>query len=130
MKKIIILLSIACLSFTSEKSQAVHIFMIRDSTMRNKPDEDIPWYDWGRVLQYLFTDLVVVDNHARKGSSSENFITEGRQESVVSRVEKGDYVIIQFRPNDEKPNSTRHPDPFTTNKQNLRNVVDETQEKK
>lgn len=38
----------------------VHIFMIGDSTMANKPEEVIPETGWGQVLHYFFTDSIVV----------------------------------------------------------------------
>lgn len=130
MNKILIILSIICFSMIADDSRPVYIFMIGDSTMANKPEKAIPENGWGQVLQYFFNDSVVVDNHARNGRSSKSFINEGRWEAVISKVQKGDYVIIQFGHNDSKTDTTRRTEPFTTYKNNLKKFIDETREKK
>ena len=95
---------IFCLSFTKEL-RPVHIFMIGDSTMANKREKDIPEYGWGQVLHYFFNDSIVVDNHARNGRSSKSFIDEGLWTEVVSKIQPGDYLIIQFGHNESKPDT-------------------------
>lgn len=129
MKKLTIILSLICLAFTTNNFRPVHIFMIGDSTMANKPDKAIPEHGWGQVLQYFFNDSVSVNNHAQNGRSSKSFIDEGRWAKVISEVQKGDYVIIQFGHNDSKPDTERHTSPFTTYKKNLEKFINETREK-
>ena len=58
---------------------------------------------WGMALQCYFDDNIVVDNHAVNGRSSLSFINEGRWDKVLEKMKPGDYVIIQFGHNDEKP---------------------------
>ncbi len=128
MKYLFLLLSIICLSITNV-FRPVHVFMIGDSTMADKPEKAIPEYGWGQVLHYFFNDSVIVDNHARNGRSSKSFINEGRWTEVMSRIQKGDYVIIQFGHNDSKPDTARYTNPFTTYKENLEKYVLETREK-
>jgi lysophospholipase L1-like esterase len=129
MKKLILILSVICLAFAADDFRPVHIFMIGDSTMANKPEKAIPEYGWGQVLQHFFNDSVIVENHARNGRSSKSFIDEGRWEKVISNVQKGDYVIIQFGHNDKKKDTARHTSPFNTYKRNLEKYIDETKEK-
>tara|TARA_B110000091_G_scaffold213698_1_gene263938 strand:+ start:709 stop:1449 length:741 start_codon:yes stop_codon:yes gene_type:complete len=129
MKKYILILSVLCFSFTPDDFRPVHVFMIGDSTMANKPAEAIPEHGWGQVLQYFFKDSVVFDNHAVNGYSSKSFIDENKWENVIFKVQKGDYVVIQFGHNDKKKDSARHTDPFTTYKKNLEKFIDETKEK-
>ena len=129
MKKLILILSVLCLAFAADDFRPVHIFMIGDSTMANKPEKAIPEYGWGQVLQHFFNDSVLVDNHARNGRSSKSFINEGKWKKVIAKVQKGDYVIIQFGHNDSKPDTGRHTSPFTTYKKNLEKFVNEIQEK-
>jgi pectinesterase len=129
MKKIIVILSVICFAFASDDFRPIHIFMVGDSTMANKPEKDIPEYGWGQVLQHFFNDSVLVDNHAKNGRSSKSFIDEGKWETVITQVQKGDYVIIQFGHNDSKNTSERFTNPFTTYKYNLEKFVNETRVK-
>ena len=113
-------------SLTSGRKQ-VTVFMIGDSTMANKSyDNSKPERGWGMALQGFFTDNVVVDNHAVNGRSSKTFIDEGRWQVVLDKIKPGDYVIIQFGHNDEKPQADRHTDPGSTFDANLRRFVEET----
>lgn len=129
MKKYILILSILCYAFTIDNFRPVHVFMIGDSTMANKPAKAIPEHGWGQVLQYFFNEKVVIDNHAINGYSSKSFIDEGKWEKVISKVKKGDYVFVQFGHNDQKPDVERHTSPFNTYKRNLEKFINETREK-
>jgi pectinesterase len=112
---------------TNEKKTT--IFMIGDSTMANK---DISGgkqeRGWGMALQCYFDDNILIDNHAVNGRSSLSFINEGRWDTVINRMKPGDYVIIQFGHNDEKPKADRHTDPGSTFDYNLAKFVRETRE--
>ena len=105
------------------------IFIIGDSTAANK---DISGgkqeRGWGMVLQSYFDDNIVVNNHAVNGRSSKSFIDEGRWDKVLELMKPGDYVIIQFGHNDEKPQAQRHTDPGSTFDYNLAKFVRETRE--
>ena len=106
------------------------IFMIGDSTMANKNiTGGNPERGWGMMLPGFFSEEVRIDNHAMNGRSSKSFIDEGRWDKVISQVKKGDYVIIQFGHNDEKPKADRHTDPGTTFDANLSRFVNETRAK-
>ena len=83
---------------------------------------------WGMALQCYFDDNIVVDNHAVNGRSSLSFINEGRWDKVLEKMKPGDYVIIQFGHNDEKPKADRHTDPGSTFDYNLAKFVRETRE--
>ena len=80
------------------------------------------------ALQCYFDDNIVVDNHAVNGRSSLSFINEGRWDKVLEKMKPGDYVIIQFGHNDEKPKADRHTDPGSTFDYNLAKYVRETRE--
>ena len=131
MKRIaIVFFSLLSLVLLTSGRKHVTVFMIGDSTMANKPYENSsPERGWGMVLQGFFTDDVVVDNHAVNGRSSKSFIDEGRWQVVLHRIKPGDYVIIQFGHNDEKPQPDRHTDPGSTFDANLRCFVEETRSK-
>lgn len=109
-------------AFTMRKT--VTVFMIGDSTMANKDTTGGKQErGWGMMLQQYFKSGVVVDNHAVNGRSSKSFIDEGRWDVVLSKMKPGDYVIIQFGHNDEKPAADRHTDPGSTFDANLRRFV-------
>ena len=105
------------------------IFVIGDSTAANK---DISGgkqeRGWAMALQAYFDDNILVDNHAVNGRSSKSFIDEGRWNKVLQKMKPGDYVIIQFGHNDEKPKADRHTDPGSTFDYNLAKFVRETRE--
>ena len=106
------------------------IFIIGDSTAANKDiSGDKKERGWGMALQCYFDDNILVDNHAVNGRSSLSFINEGRWEKVLEKLKPGDYVVIQFGHNDEKPKADRHTDPGSTFDYNLAKYVRETREK-
>lgn len=115
-------------SATTEKTTT--IFIVGDSTAANK---DISGgkkeRGWGMALQCYFDDNIRVDNHAVNGRSSLTFMNEGRWQKVLDLIKPGDYVIIQFGHNDEKPRADRHTDPGSTFDYLLARYVRETRER-
>lgn len=123
----LMMLALICLSSTTRKPTT--IFIIGDSTAANKDTLDgKKERGWGMMLQSCFDDNIRVDNHAVNGRSSLSFINEGRWQRVLDLIEPGDYVIIQFGHNDEKPKADRHTDPGSTFDYNLARFVSETRE--
>ena len=107
------------------------IFIIGDSTAANKGGiaEGKQERGWGMALQcYFDPDFLKVDNHAVNGRSSKSFIDEGRWDKVLQKMKPGDYVIIQFGHNDEKPKEDRHTDPGSTFDYNIAKFIRETRE--
>lgn len=109
----------------------ITIYTIGDSTMADKKNpEENPERGWGQMLPQFFNDSVVIENHAVNGRSTRNFINEGRWDSVVKKLNKGDYVFIQFGHNDQKENDPkRYTNPHTTYRHNLMRFVTETRKK-
>ena len=109
---------------------APRLFLIGDSTMADKPLVDNPERGWGQVFPMFFDRSVTIENHAKNGRSTKSFIKEGRWQIVLDRLQKGDYVFIQFGHNDEKKeDSTRFADPQTDYRKNLLKFVHETRSK-
>lgn len=120
---------IVCLS-AFKRDKVITIFAVGDSTMADKDIKNgNTERGWGMMLANCFSEDVRVDNHAVNGRSSKSFIDEGRWQTVVDKIKPGDYVLIQFGHNDEKPAANRHTDPGTTFDANLRRMVTETREK-
>ncbi len=130
-KRIPLICLLASLLFLAAKPEkTTTIFIIGDSTAANKDTTNgKKERGWGMALQACFdADYIRVDNHAVNGRSSKSFIDEGRWDKVLERMKPGDYVIIQFGHNDEKPKADRHTDPGSTFDYNLARFVRETRE--
>lgn len=121
------LFAVAFLSFKS--TTKVNIWMIGDSTMANKKPEAAPETGWGMVMHEFVKNDAVVHNHALNGRSSKSFLDEGYWKEILDSIQPGDFVIIQFGHNDEKTDSARHTDPFTTYKLLIKKYIDETRAK-
>ena len=130
MKKILTSLLILY-SLTVSAQQKPTLYLIGDSTMADKKDPDVnPEHGWGQMLPELTTSEIKIENHAVNGRSSRSFIDEGRWQAVKDKLQKGDYVFIQFGHNDEKiKDSTRFTNPYTQYWHNLEKFVRETREK-
>lgn len=126
------ILMVFALVFTAAtKDKSTTIFVIGDSTAANKDTTGGKVErGWAMMLQDCFDpDFIVVDNHAVNGRSSKSFIDEGRWGKVLEKIKPGDYVIIQFGHNDEKPQADRHTEPGSTFDNNLARFVLDTREK-
>lgn len=81
----------------------ITVFMIGNSTMADKPLKDgNPEKGWGQILPLYFKEGIKIENHAVNGRSTKSFIDEGRWDSVLNKIEPGDFVIIEFGHNDAK----------------------------
>lgn len=105
------------------------LFLAGDSTVTDQPEDGYPYAGWGQLLPALFKHDVCVDNHAQSGCSSRSFIEEGRLEAILQLAKPGDFLMIQFGHNDEKPDP-RGTDAFTTYKQHLLHYIEAAREKR
>ncbi len=132
MKQIRMLTFVAALLFVltaATDRKTTTIFIIGDSTAAQKDlSKGKLERGWGMALQCYFDDNIHVDNHAVNGRSSLSFFNEGRWAKVLEKMKPGDYVVIQFGHNDEKPKADRHTDPGSTFDYMLARYVRETRE--
>ena len=121
----IILLSIFAVTASAQKTP-VTIFMAGDSTMAIKQPDKRPETGWGEMLGQYFKDgTVKIDNRAMNGRSTKTFISEGRWQSIVDALQKGDYVLIQFGHNDEsKEKGERYTPPADYRNNLIRFITD------
>ena len=121
----IILLSIFAVTASAQKTP-VTIFMAGDSTMAIKQPDKRPETGWGEMLGKYFKDgTVKIDNRAMNGRSTKTFISEGRWQSIVDALQKGDYVLIQFGHNDEsKEKGERYTPPADYRNNLIRFITD------
>ena len=78
-------------------------YLTGDSTV---VDQDVePWAAWGQMLPRFFRPGVVIANHAESGETIKSFEGERRFAKVMSLIQPGDYLFVQFGHNDQKPNA-------------------------
>jgi lysophospholipase L1-like esterase len=106
----------------------VTIWMIGDSTMSIKDKRAFPETGWGMPFVYFFDSTVQIDNRAKNGRSTKTFQTENLWQPVLDNLQAGDYVIIEFGHNDEKPESKSYAPPEDF-KKNLHKFINETKAK-
>ncbi len=124
---VLVALTILCVS---ANKRPVTLFMVGDSTMADKTDLDAsPERGWGQLFPTYLTGNIVVENHAKNGRSTKSFIDEGRWDEVVSRIKRGDIVIIQFGHNDEKLEDAKRYTTIELYEANLMKMVQEAQKK-
>lgn len=76
------------------------IYIAGDSTVQSYRASYAPQQGWGYYLGDYFTDNVTVANHSIAGRSSKSFYDQGRFQTIVDNLKKGDFVMIQFAIND------------------------------
>jgi len=79
------------------------IYLAGDSTVVDQDDE--PWAAWGQMLPRFLRPGVVVANYAESGETTRSFVGEQRMAKILSVIQPGDYLFIQFGHNDQKPNA-------------------------
>lgn len=127
---LMLLVMLPVLIMAQEPTDSITVFMIGDSTMANKPLKDENQErGWGQMLPMMLQGKIRVDNHAVNGRSSRSFINEGRWDKVIELIRPGDYLVIEFGHNDEKPGEKRHTDPGSTFDDNLRMFAQKALEK-
>lgn len=84
----------------TDNGNAITIYIAGDSTVQTYKSNYAPQQGWGAMLGNYFTDNVTVSNHAIAGRSSKSFYDNGRLDSILSNIKKGDYLLIQFGIND------------------------------
>jgi lysophospholipase L1-like esterase len=92
----------------------VTIVLVGDSTVA-------PQGGWGPGFCADLTANVTCIDDALNGRSTKSFIDEGAWKKALDR--HGDYYLIQFGHNDEKPDPARHTDPDTTYAANLTKFI-------
>jgi len=77
------------------------VYLAGDSTMVDQ--DSTPWASWGQQLPRFFMPGVVIANNAESGETSASFLSEQRFAKVLSTIKTGDFFIMQFNHNDQKP---------------------------
>jgi lysophospholipase L1-like esterase len=90
-------------SLTIEPVKETTIYLAGDATV---VDQDVePWAAWGQMLPRFFRPGVILANHAESGETIKSFVGERRLAKIMSVIQPGDYLFMQFGHNDQKPNA-------------------------
>jgi hypothetical protein len=90
-------------SITIELVHEQIVYLAGDSTVVDQGVE--PWAAWGQMLPRFFRQGIVIANHAESGETIRSFVTEQRFAKVMSLMQRGDYLFMQFAHNDQKPHA-------------------------
>jgi lysophospholipase L1-like esterase len=88
-------------TITVKPVQVPTIYIAGDSTVVDQ--QKAPWASWGQMLPAFFTDKVSVANEAESGETIRSFVGEGRLAKIMSTIQPGDYLLLGFAHNDQKP---------------------------
>ena len=80
---------------------AATLFFAGDSTLDDHGFK-APYRSWGRELESLMLPGNVISNYAKSGHSTKSFLNEGHWHRLISAVQPGDFILIQFGHNDQK----------------------------
>ena len=124
---VVVVAAIAAISFSATaQKQPVTIFLAGDSTMAAKQPEKRPETGWGEMLgQHFKVGSIRIENRAANGRSTKTFIAEGKWQSIIDALRKGDYVFIQFGHNDSSKDKGERYTPPEDYRRNLVRFVDE-----
>lgn len=98
------------------------VFLLGDSTVADQASE--PFGSWGQMLPRFFRHGIAVANHAESGETLRASLARRRIDKVVSALNPGDLVLIQFGHNDQKQLFDGSSAPFTSYKNELKAHVD------
>lgn len=91
------------------------LWVIGDSTAAEFDDSTYyyPRYGWGTQL-YRYFEGISIENLAVSGTSTQSFLQTGQYQRLLQEMQSGDYLIIGFGHNDEKPENLRYTNPNTS----------------
>lgn len=104
------------------------VFYCGDSTVAFNKIGTYPQQGMSNALPLFLKEGVSMSAHGHNGRSTKSFRDEGLWEPVKNSMSAGDFLLIQFGHNDEKPDPLRHTDPDTGFKENLRLFIRTAQE--
>ena len=94
--------------YSTKVESGTTIFTMGDSTMQTYATNEIRQQDngitgWAQVLSIAADEKVTIDNHAVAGTSTRSFTNWGYIQPIYENIKPGDYLVIQFGHNDQKP---------------------------
>ena len=100
------------------------IYWAGDSIVQTNNYTTYPQTGIGQVFPMFLREGCRLENYAKNGRSTKNFMADGRLAMIEAKIQKGDFLFIQFGHNDahsEDPN--RYTAPFGDYKSNLKEYI-------
>jgi lysophospholipase L1-like esterase len=101
--------------------KAPTLFLLGDSTVCDQSGE--PYASWGQMLPRFFKPGVAVANHGESGETYRDSLSRRRIDKILSAMQPGDTVLMQFGHNDQKQIKEGKGGPFTTYQAEIRTHV-------
>jgi lysophospholipase L1-like esterase len=95
-----------------EPADVPTLFLLGDSTVCDQSKE--PYNSWGQMLTRFFTPAVALANHGESGETYRDSIGRRRLDKILSVMQPGDWLLMQFGHNDQKQIAAGSGGPFTT----------------
>lgn len=105
-----------------EPADVPTIFIIGDSTVCDQSRE--PYASWGQMFTAFFKPDVAIANHGESGETYRDSIGRRRLDKMLSVMQPGDFMIMQFGHNDQKQIARNAGGPFTTYQDEIKQHVD------
>lgn len=87
------------------------LWVVGDSTAAAFDDNYyFPRYGWGTQLERYFQNITI-QNLAVSGTSSKSYMATSQYQTLLQNMKDGDYLMIGFGHNDERPESERYTNP-------------------
>lgn len=80
--------------------QVPTVYLLGDSTVADQSGE--PYASWGQMLPALLQPSVAVSNQAESGETFRDSLARRRLDKILSTLQPGDTVLLQFGHNDQK----------------------------
>ena len=97
------------------------LFLLGDSTVCDQSGE--PYASWGQMLPRFFKAGVAIANHGESGETYRDAIGRRRLDKILSVMQPGDTMLMQFGHNDQKQIKLGTGGPFTTYQAEIRTHV-------
>jgi len=94
------------------------VFLLGDSTVCDQMGE--PYNSWGQMLPRLFGPDIAVANHGESGETYRDSIGRRRLDKIISVMQPGDWLLMQFGHNDQKQIKAGTGGPFTTYQEEMK----------
>ncbi|MFD1886927.1 rhamnogalacturonan acetylesterase [Paenibacillus wenxiniae] len=117
---------------TTADATAVHIpvvYLAGDSTVQTYRASQRPQAGWGQMIASYFDEGVQFSNHSIGGRSSRSFIEQGRLDTIVSLLQPGDYLMVQFGHNDADSSKPERYTPVNDYRTYLKTYIDRARSK-
>lgn len=98
------------------------LFLLGDSTVCDQSRE--PFASWGQMLPRFFKPGLAVANHGQSGETYRESLSRRRLDKILSTMQLGDTVVMQYGHNDQKQIRDGKGGPFTTYQAEIRTHVE------